>query len=59
MAESHGNAKNMVKAMLINIVFNNRKLAEQLGTRNKLYEVILKGLKSQFQTQPSFSCWRS
>lgn len=36
MAEGHGNAKNMVKAMLINVDFNNRKLVEQLGTRNKL-----------------------
>lgn len=36
MAESHGNAKNMAQAMLINIDFNNMQLAEQLGTRNKL-----------------------
>lgn len=57
MAESHGNAKNMVKATFINADFNNRKLAEQLGTRNKLQEVILKWLKSQLQTQPSFSFW--
>jgi len=26
MAESHGNVKNMVKTMLINVNFNNRKL---------------------------------
>lgn len=28
MAESHGNAKNTVKAALINVDFNNRKLGE-------------------------------
>lgn len=27
MAESHGNTKNMVNATLINVNFNNRKLA--------------------------------
>lgn len=30
MAESHGNPKNMVKATLINVDFNNRKLAEHV-----------------------------